>query len=182
MLPVGAVASVMPKPSAPCKVIVCVGVSEKYSSALLSDVPVVAALRVRRERTFNSGIPDGGPEYVVSVTVPLPTIVGSVIAPLIALADGKVTDAGAGFAENVAVLLGPDGVCVLCGVAVGPLVGPGVIGGVPPPPPHAARKARIASVKKRRRTRYCMQHCYAAQKADSRLHDERTCVPKRFAS
>lgn len=111
--PFGAVLRLSPNPGAPCKVIACEGVSEKYNSALFSDVPDAAAVRARRERTFNTGTADGGPEYVVSVTVPDPVITGSVIAPLTTLPDGKVTDAGAGFAENVVVVLSPGGGCVL---------------------------------------------------------------------
>lgn len=146
-MPFGAVVSVSPNPGAPCNAIACEGVSEKYNSALLSDV-ADAALE-RRERTITTGTPDGGAEYVVSVTVPDPVIAGSVIAPLSALPDGKVTDAGAGFAENVVefvlcgdCVLGEDGVCVLCGV--------GVTGVPPPPPPHAASAHDAARIAKTR--------------------------------
>jgi hypothetical protein len=84
--------------------------------------------------------------------VPDPVIVGSVIAPLTAAPDGKVTDAGAGFAENVVLLVlwgGGVGVGVLCGVAVGPL---GIVGvpPPPPPPPHATREQAATKTAKAR--------------------------------
>ena len=80
---------------------------------------------------------------------------GSVIAPLTALPEGKVTEAGAGLTENVVELPVAGGDCVLCGVGIGP-------GGVidvpppPPPPPHAARTRRLAIAREPRPTRYFM--------------------------